>query len=193
MGQQVDLLKEFSEAGHPADQGGLDRVRLGNDEVIVYMFTSIAEKVDIHFCSEADINDFVLCNGKGCILCQIGRNLDQRRLMAVYVPEARAVAVLPVSLSQRPHALLPQLLDVLKIPEPQVVFIRRGSREHYHVEARPIPADCDAGERAISAFLAAYKTGTIQLDSVYSKISNEELARFTAIADRLRLKGIKVE
>ena len=126
MGQQVDLLKEFLEAGNPADQGGLDRVRLGSDEVVVYMFTSIAEKVDLHFCSEADINDYVLCNGNGCILCQIGRNLDQRWLMAVYMPEARAVAVLPVSLSHRPHALLPQLMDVLKIPEPQVVFIRRG-------------------------------------------------------------------
>ena len=146
MGQQIDLLKEFSEAGNPADQAGLDRVRLGSDEVVVYMFTSIAEKVDLHFCSEADINDYVLCNGKGCVLCQIGRNLDQRRLMAVYVPEARAVAVLPVGLSQRPYALLPQLLDVLKAPEPQVVFIRRGLREHYRVEARPIPADCDAGE-----------------------------------------------
>ena len=121
MGRKVNLVKELEAAG--SDWSGLERVRLGSDEVALIPFTDEAEEIDLHYCREADIADYAACNGAGCLLCRIGRDKVTRRLLPVYLPAARAVAVLPVSPNRRPGSLGPQLAEALKGEAPHAVFV----------------------------------------------------------------------
>lgn len=87
----------------------LEVVRLGSDEIAIIPFTPDSEEADIHYCSEAEINSYVVCNGPECVLCRIGRKREQRLLLPVYLPAAGCVGILPVSRSLRPFALTPGL------------------------------------------------------------------------------------
>ena len=189
MGQKVNLIKALEAAG--SESPGLERVRIGSDEVALIPFTAEAEEVVVHFCAEPDINDYVRCNGPGCLLCRIGRDKVRRRLLPVYVPGERAVRVLPVSTSLRPGALWPQLAEALKGEEPRAVFVTREQRERHRVSFVPLAADVDAGEEAIRDFLAEDRAGRVELEAVYPRVANEELARVPEIAEKLKLKGIR--
>jgi hypothetical protein len=189
MGQKVNLIKALEAAG--SEPSGLERVRISSDEIALIPFTADAEEVDLHYCREPDINDYVTCNGPGCLLCRIGREKVKRRMLPVYVPAARAVGVLPVSTSLRPGALWPQLAEALKGEEPRAVFVVREQGERHRVLVVPLAADVDAGEKAIGDFQAEYEAGHIALDSVYPRVPNEELARLPEIAEMLKLKGVR--
>ena len=86
-------------------------------------FTLDSETVTIHFCPEAEINGYLLCNGKGCVLCRVGRKQEPRILLPVYLPASGVVGILPLSMSCRPNSLLPQLGTVLEAGKPMVAFI----------------------------------------------------------------------
>jgi hypothetical protein len=189
MGRKVNLVTELEAAG--SDRSGLERVRLGSDEVALIPFTDEAEEIDLHYCREVDIADYAACNGAGCLLCRIGRDKVTRRLLPIYLPAARAVAILPVSPSLRPGSLWPQLAAALTGEAPRAVFVAREQGDRHRVSAVPLADDVDAGEGVIQAFLAEYTTGRVALDSVYPKVSNEELARLPEIAEMLKLKGIR--
>ena len=175
---------------HSAEGGGLELVRLGQDETALIFFTSDVEQVTLHYCEEVDIGGYIHCAGDDCTLCRIGRKRDERVLLPAYSPTARQVQLLPVSRSLRPQALLPQLAEVLKSKDPQVCFIRReGFR--FFVSISPLPADIDAGAAAIEEFLAQSKSGTISLAGVYPTLANEQLREVPEIARRLKLKGLE--
>ena len=53
-------------------------------------FTAAAEEVELHYCREPDVIDYVHCNGPACVLCQVGREKVKRQLLPVYVPAAQA-------------------------------------------------------------------------------------------------------
>jgi hypothetical protein len=189
MGQKVNLIQALEAAG--SEPSGLERVRIGSDEIAIIPFTADAEEIQLHYYAEADIADYAACNGPGCLLCRIGRQKVTRRLLPVYLPAARAVGVLPVSTSLRPGALWPQLADALKGKEPRVVFVTREQGERHRVSFAPLAADVDAGEEAVGDFLAEYVAGRVALDAVYPRVANEELARIPGIAEMLKLKGVR--
>ena len=188
MAKKIDLVKDFEAMvkGSPA----LERVRLDASEIAIIPFTAEAAQVDIHYCKEPDINDYVICNGVDCCLCKIGREKTVRQLLPVYVPAALAVGVLPVSTSLRPRALWPQLAQVLKDGSRRAVFISRVQGDSYTVTSTPLQGDVADGAEVIKSFLEDHQKGTIQLDSVYPKVANEDLARLPEIAAMLQLKGI---
>ena len=68
MSKKIDLVKDFEAMVN----GALERVRLDASEIAIIPFTAEAEWVDIHYCKEPDINDYVICNGGDCFLCKIG-------------------------------------------------------------------------------------------------------------------------
>jgi len=185
----IDLLKEF-EAASSLNRTALDRVRLDANEIAIIPFTSEAEPIDIHYCKEPDINDYIACNGKNCHLCKIGREKVTRRLLPVYIPASHAVGVLPVGTSLRPRALWPQLAQVLQDGLKRAVFISRVQGDSYTVTSTPLQDDVEDGAEVIKTFLEDYQKGTIQLDSVYPKVANEDLARLPEIAAMLKLRGI---
>jgi hypothetical protein len=189
--KKIDLVKEF-EAAAEDGRSALERVRIDASEMAVVPFTAEAEQVDIHYCKDPDINDYVICNGPGCILCKIGREKSVRRLLPVYLPASGVVGVLPVSPSLRPRALWPQLVEAMKDGTEKVLFISRIQSDGFSVSAVSLPEDADAGEATIAAFLKDYEAGRIELASVYPHVDNDALAAIPEIARMLKLKGIKV-
>lgn len=187
MGEKINLVGALDA---DAGRGGLERVRIGSDEIALIPFTAEAEAVDLHYCSEADVNDYVHCNGPGCPLCRIGREQVRRLLLPVYVPTAQAVRVLPVSTSLRPGALWPQLGAALSASGPQVVFVARIQGDRHRVSTTPLADDVDAGETAIAEFKGDHEAGSVALESVYPRLGNDDLARLPEVAAMLRLKGI---
>ena len=169
----------------------LEVVRLGNDETAIIPFTADSEAVDLHYCSETEINSYVICNGPDCVLCRIGRKRDQRLLLPVYLPAAGCVGILPVSRSLRPFALLPQISNVLKAGKPMVMFVTREGAK-YTVSTVDLQKDVDGGEVAIRRFLDDYGAGLHVLAAVYPRIDNEQLASVEEIARMMSLKGVRV-
>jgi hypothetical protein len=167
----------------------LEVVRLGSDETAIIPFTADSERVDLHYCSETEINSYVVCNGPDCVLCRIGRKRDQRLLLPVYLPAAGSVGILPVSRSLRPYALLPQISNVLKAEKPIVMFVTREVAK-YTVSTVELQKDVDGGEAAIKRFLDDYEAGLHDFSTVYPRIDNEQLASVEEIGKMMTLKGI---
>ncbi|HMD61622.1 MAG TPA: hypothetical protein VKG78_09330 [Opitutaceae bacterium] len=115
-----------------------------------------------------------------------------RQLLPVYVPAALAVGVLPVPTGIRPRALWPQLVQVLKDGLRRAVFISRLQGDSYTVTSMPLQADVADGAEVIKTFLEDHQKGTIQLDSIFPRITNEQLAAIPEIDRMLKLRGIKV-
>lgn len=169
----------------------LELVRIGSDEMAIVPFTADSEAVDLHFCSETDINGYVLCNGADCVLCRIGRKKDQRLLLPVFLPAAGCVGILAVSRSLRSFALLPQIASVLKSDRPMVMFVTRDAAK-YTVSTVEMPKDVDDGEAAIKHFLDDYAAGLHKLSAVYPRIDNEQLASVAEVGRMMALKRISV-
>lgn len=190
--KQSDTVNLFDIVAEESMESSLGLVRLGNDETAFIPFTAESKEVNIHYCSETEINSYVICNGPDCVLCRIGRKQDQRLLLPVYMPAAGSVGILPVSRLLRPSALLPQILNVMKTEKPTVMFvIREGAK--FTVSTSPLQDDVDGGEAAIKQFLEDYKGGHHDLPAVYQKIDNEQLAGIEEIGRMMALKGIRYD
>jgi hypothetical protein len=168
----------------------LEVVRLGRDQTAVIPFTADTEEVDLHYCSETEINSYVVCNGPNCVLCRIGRKRDPRLLLPVYLPAAGCVGILPVSRSLRPFALLPQVSNVLKAEKPMLMFVTRDGGK-YTVSTAELQKDDDGGEAVIKRFLEDYEAGLHNLSAVYPTIENEQLASVEKIGRMMELKRIR--
>lgn len=185
MGKKISLL----DLQQPEDQPCLELLRIRNDEIALIPFTAEGESVELHYCKEEEIRSFLHCNGPSCCLCKIGRKLDARILLPVYVPTSGAVAVLAVSRNFRPYALLPQLLAVIKAQRPMVMFVRRENMK-FPVTTANLSADMDGGEEQISKHKEQYEAGEIQLAGVIPTIDNDQLSQLPGVARILALKGI---
>ena len=170
----------------------IEVIRLGSDETAIIPFTADSEAVDLHYCSETEINSYVICNGLDCVLCRIGRKRVQRLLLPVYLPAAGCVGILPVSRSLRPFALLPQISNVLKASKPMVIFVTREGAK-YSVSTAELQKNVDGGESAIRRFLDDYEAGIHVLSVVYPRIDNEQLASVEEIGRMMSLKGISID
>jgi len=167
----------------------LEVVRLGSDETAIIPFTADSESVDLHYCSETEINGYVICNGSDCLLCRIGRKRDQRLLLPVYLPAAGCIGILPISRSLRPFALLPQISNVLKAEKPMVMFVTREGAK-YTISTAELQKDVDGGEAAIKRFLDDDQAGVLDLTTVYPRVDNEQLANVEEIGRMMALKGV---
>ena len=132
---------------------------------------------------------YVQCNNAGCVLCRAGRKPDPRTLIPVYVPAARAIGVLAISPSLRPHSLLPQMQPVLTANKPMVAFIKKDGPAKFVVASSDLPKDADGGEAVIVPFLTRWDNGEVTLESAFQKIPNEQLKLVPGIARILGLKG----
>lgn len=187
--KQTKKINLMDLANAEANESLLEQIRIGSDEIALIAFTGESEAVNLHYCSETEINSYVICNDQDCALCRIGRKRDERLLLPVYLPASGCIGILPVSRSLRPFALLPQILNVLKAGKPMVMFIvRDGSK--YTVSTVEIQNDLDGGEAAIKRFLDEYEKGLHDLTAVYPRIDNDQLANVAEIGRMMALKGV---
>ena len=61
--------------------------------------------------------------------------------------------------------------------------------DSYTVTSMPLQADVADGAEVIKTFLEDHQKGTIQLDSVFPKVTNEQLAAIPEIDRMLKLRG----
>lgn len=190
-GNQSNKVNLLDVAAAENSESLLETVRLGSDETAIIPFTADSEAVELHYCSETEINGYVICNDPDCALCRIGRKREQRLLLPVYLPAAGSIGILPVSRSLRPFALLPQISNVLKAGRPMVMFVTREGTK-FTVSTAELRKDVDGGEAVIRRFLDDYEAGLHCLAAVYPRIDNEQLASVEEIARMMSLKGVRV-
>ena len=185
--KRVNLLKKLSAAEMSST---LESVRLSENETAMIIFGADAEETMLHYCDEAEIKGYVVCNGPDCVLCRAGRKAEARFLVPVYLPGTRCISVLATSKGMRPHALFPQLQPILMADRPKVAFVKKDGMAKFLVTVTDLPAHADDGREVIAEFCKRWEAGAVSLVSAFQKIPNEQLKCVPAIASILELKGI---
>jgi len=188
----VNLLELATMDAPKADQNELRLIKLNGDEIAVVPFTIEAEQVTLHYCKEPEIQSYIHCNGDGCVLCKIGRSKTEKLLYPVYLPTAQEIGILPVSPSQKPKALLPQLGVVLQDAEKELklLFICKIDSFSFSVKTGRFPEGSHKGVAVIDHFNTGPGRDTNNFASVYQRISNEQLATIPGIKNALALRGL---
>ena len=191
-GHPTDAVSKWEgEAGHAPP--ALAEIRLdGNEHLLIPFCTEVGEAVT-HYLDYPSLRGYVRCNGSGCLLCRVGRQPERRDLLPVYDVIGGAVGVLPVSPNLRPHGLRPQLTPVLrrlKDNERVLIAVRKPDRARYSVTQLPLPDGAADGANKIAEFLEQFGAGTIDLSSIYQKLTDEELKAVPEIATALKARGI---
>src|SRR5690348_17103547 len=76
--------------GHAAP--ALAALRLDGNERLVIPFTTQMQRVLLHFLETPALTGYVHCNGGGCVLCRIGKKVEERDLLPVYDAEEQVVS-----------------------------------------------------------------------------------------------------
>jgi hypothetical protein len=185
------VINVFDLAQANAGSKTLERLRIGETEIAFVPFSKETLSVDLHYCKESQISDYVQCNGDGCVLCRIGKSKTNRYLMPVYDPISKRIGILPVGDSFRPYALLPQLIPILGMEKPQVVFVSRSADHKHKVTSVDLGPDTDSGEKIIQQYLENYRLEDIA--TVFPTHDNLTLAAVPEIAALLQLKECRTD
>jgi hypothetical protein len=194
LGQPVDGLALWDSEAAELAPGGLESVRLDNNEQLMIPFTLSMLRVELHFVDFAAIKAYVRCVGQDCLLCRVGRRPETRDLWPVYHITSKAVAVLAISPSIRPHALRSQLLPALRRMAngegPFLLTVRKEDNSKFLLSAQPLPEGADDGATVIGSFCERLKAGQVDLASPFPAIPNVELAMIDEVSLMMRAKGL---
>jgi len=188
----VNLFDKWGAEQAPQAGKPFELVRFNGREVAVIPFTSTSAFVDLHYVEEPEVRSYVHCNGEGCVLCRLGRPVEERALVPVFLPAQAAIGVIPISPSSRPGALRPQLLPLLQSGKRLVVFIKKSDQMNFTVGSSEAKGPHLRGDELIEDFQRRLDAGELDLTSAYHRLSNEALAKVPGIGTMLQLKGVTV-
>jgi hypothetical protein len=187
--EKINLLALGNELASGAPQDStLKVIKLDENEAAIIPFTQDGERVLLHYLEDAEYRGYLRHNENDCILCRIGRKLQEQILLPFFLPVSREIAILAASTTMRPKSLLPQLQNLLRSDKRMVLFIHRD-RDLYTISSRELPPDVSDGADIIKDFIEAYRENRISLADVYPLLTNEQLANLPGIAAILKLKG----
>lgn len=192
--QPTDALALWSKDPALTTAASIAAIRLDGNERLVIPFTASVVRVKVHYLNSASIRDYTHCNGDGCILCRLARQPETRDLLPVYDAVDKVVGVLPISTNLRANSLRPQLMAVLQRlkDQPRVLLgLRKADNVRFTVATYDLPENADDGADVILRFMEDFDAGKIDLGSVFTRLSNDELAAIPEIAGAMTLKGIK--
>ena len=184
---RVNILEDLDD-GTSGPGGQLEAVRLDGNEVVVVPFTPDSTRVRLHYCDDPELRGYVHCNEPGCILCRAGRVVDERLLMPVYAPAIGAVAVLAISPSSRPGALLPQVRVALRSGRRVALLIHKPDRAKFAVRTVELTEAMDDGAAAVAAFVQRWESGGVDLGSIYPHLDDRDLAEIESVATMLKYR-----
>lgn len=187
----ADLARGES-TSRPNFDGQLKYVALSDSETSVVMFTRRVVEATLHYCQEPSIKTYIHCNGPDCVLCAIGVKQVNMKMTPVYLPDSDEVGVLSFTDTMRPMALLPQMLNVLGNPLPQILFIRKENSSKFDLTARPMPKGLNVGEATIAAFMADWENERYDLETINARYTNFQLGYMPGIRQKLLMKGLEV-
>ncbi|MBF0380580.1 MAG: hypothetical protein HQL69_06165 [Magnetococcales bacterium] len=186
--ENVVNLMELATKASVGQANVYEIMRLSQSQTPMVLFTPNALKVGLHFHE----NQYCQCNGKGCLLCQLGRKRTDKYVMPIYLPETMNVALLPITDHKVPGSLLPQLTRYLSPDTLTLVFVSRVDNAHFHVESGLNLEETPQMLSTIQHFNSQVSAGNVDLANVFPQFTNEELAKSQEIALLMRLKGISL-
>jgi hypothetical protein len=193
--QIVDGLALWEAEGAENATASLSLIRLDQNDRLLVPFTTMIMPTVLHFLEFPALRGYMRCNGPNCLLCRVGRKPDKRDLWPVYDLLDRAVAVLPISPNQRPHALLPLVVPVwrrLAAGEGPLLFTLRKCDYGFSGSTLPLPQGAEDGAAAIRAFRERFDAGHIDLAAPFPQLANENLAAIAEIKILMAAKGIAI-
>jgi hypothetical protein len=194
LNRPVDGLERWDAEAPPGGPGELPVVRPDGNERLLLPFTTAMLQAVLHYLEYPSVRGYLHCNQGDCLLCRIGRQADPRCLWPVYDYIGRFVAVLPVSDNQRPQALRPQLMPVLRRlkagGEPFLIGLRKHDAGQFRLSMLPLPAGADDGAAVIKAFQERLESGALDLGVAYRRLANADLAAIPEVAAEMRARGI---
>jgi hypothetical protein len=186
--ESVDI-SNISESIENSDR--LEQVRISQDETFLLLFTSGSIRLSLHWVNDPEFRGFVHCNGEDCLFCRIGNKNMNKLLLPVYSFDSNAVAVLPISDSMRPHALLPQIANILesgKNLRKRLVLISKDRDHAFTVRTKKLPKDKrDEPIEKIRRFKEGHDAGEIDLTAVFQTMSDYELKQLESVRQKLEL------
>jgi hypothetical protein len=196
LGQPVDGLALWDSEAAEVAPVGLEAVRLDQNEYLLIPFTLAMLRVTLHYVNFAAIRGFVRCIEPDCLLCRLGRHPEIRDLWPVYDVLGRAVAVLPISQNERPHALRPQVSPALRRMAngegPLLLTVRKDGKTKFIMSAKPLPEGADDGRAVIGPFCERLKAGQVDLASAFPAFPNAELAMIDEVSLMMKTKGVEL-
>jgi hypothetical protein len=189
----VNLFDVWGLEQAPQADKPFELVRFNGREVAVMPFTSTSALVKLHYNDEPEARGYVHCNGTDCVLCRLGRPVEERALLPVYLPAQGTIGIIPISPSSRPGALRPQLLPLLRSGKRLVVFVKKPDQMNFTVGSKEVDPTVYRCDRLIEDFQRKLEAGELDLTSVYPRLSNEALAKVPSIGTMLLLKGVAVD
>lgn len=192
----VDALEKWKSDIEGPRQDSLQLLRLDNNDRLLVPFTGNILPINVHWWDGTN-RGYYQCNGGDCILCRIGRGRQQKHLLPLYDVMSQTVGVLAISEAKGPNALRPKLMEMLEVAKANpgktlLVTIRAATSAIYSVHWSDLPPGADDGRSVIKDFAERLQAGTVQLGSVYQKLSNEELASLPDIANFIATRGISL-
>jgi len=192
MANCVNLFDVWGAEQVPQGDKSFELVRFTRQEVAVIPFTSTIAVVKLHYNDEPEARGYVHCNGTECALCRLGRTVEERVLLPVFLPGQGKIGIISISKSSRPGAIRPQLLPLLRSEKRLVLFIKKVDQMNFKVGSSEVDPKAFGCDRPIEDFQRKLEAGEIDLTSVYPHQSNEALARVPGINRMLQLKGVPV-
>ncbi len=175
----IDLISQF---GGPVTVA-LEIVRLTMAGVLMILFTKRAKRVNLHYIEERGI--YVHCNGPDCVLCKANYKVYEKILLPVYLVVQKVIAILPISnlkdnKNGRPllSLILPFLLKAGK--GLALVIVKRLSNWDYEVDSLPLSPEIEEDAKLVIEEFEE-NIDDFDIDSVYAKMSNEELLRIPEV------------
>jgi hypothetical protein len=194
LGQPVDGLALWDSEAAEVAPAGLETVRLDQNERLLIPFTRTMLRVTLHYVNFEAIKGYVRCIEPDCLLCRLGRHPDQRDVWPVFDVLARAVAVLPISPSMRPHALRSQVFPALRRMAngegPLLLTVRKDGNSKFIMSALALPEGADDGRAVIGPFCERLKAGQVDLASAFPAFPNVELAMIDEVSLMMKAKGL---
>jgi len=185
----VDLSSLVGGGDNPTP---LSQAKLNANLTAVVPFTLEGLPAGLHYCDEPEIAGYVMCCGTGCVLCRVGKKVEDRVLLPVYLPLTQRVGVMLVSRKCTPKALMPQLVDHIKQAEAAgqraILFICRNEDYTFTVDSRHLLPTDDDGASLVKQVLEAITAGTVRIDSVVQTLTSAQLLAVDSIKRALALR-----
>ena len=167
------------------------RISKGASE-IVRIFTDDAEQISTHYRETEAYRGYVKClGGDDCPLCLAGLPPCPKIVLFVYSVKQNAVMSLTFSPNTDPHALCPQLLDIIDSSGENSVFVKINRINMYRWSVDIVkPSNSAIGTDIISRFTAKFPSTEQAVASVFKSMTAEEMKADDDIRRILETQGL---
>lgn len=158
---------------------------------LIKLFTDEATPLNLHYeNTEASMRGFFLCLDAGCPYCEAGEKSTKYLFLPVVSVTQNKIAVLRMSTQRGPHNLLPLLGKFLTDPDIAeiILSVQKTDQFHFAVEARKKPEYAEYGADLVADFLKKHQEGQIDIKSIVTTYSSEELRQVPRIRVKLNFE-----